>query len=199
MMPRQLCRYRRLDGGLSTNRDDAILVSPAEIIAVAHLASSFPPGLFVGIAERETAYALNEMDTDFKPDGSIRGTTYGLFQTSNPADVGNLDSAVATLAYDLDRYWIQIAAAARLAKLEPPPRDAFAYLCWAHNEGIGAAIKSIRTYGLDWGELVRRNRRECEAGAHDPDHGAGYVMVRLVPYVTRVLACIDRYPGGLVG
>jgi hypothetical protein len=36
-------------------------------------------------------------------------------------------------------------------------QDVWAYLALAHNQGLGAALKTIRTYGLDWDAYKKRN------------------------------------------
>ncbi len=114
-----------------------------------------------GTAQHETDYALNEKDTE--PSGFI---TMGIFQLSDEecveaklatANIYTLEGACMVLATIAEKRLDAILKASGLSELECLPQGVRAYLAIAHNEGLGACLKTIHTYGLDWKAWVVRN------------------------------------------
>jgi len=171
--------YRRDNGSDSQNRSDAVTVGPDDIVS--SLGSTFlAPGLFIGIAKRETNFAVNEHDIDYDEGGNVVRHTYGIFQLDDPSDLGDLSAACSDAIATFERYANDVMSAAGLSSMT---RDAYAYVCWAHNagEGNGQAIDSIRAYGLDWEALKSRQQND-------------YVRNRLIPYAEAVMSYVDQYP-----
>ncbi len=140
----------------------AILVPPRDVRRLAILSSAIiPPQYFVATAERETGFCSNEVDTE-RIDQPDEIETHGLFQVDRgeAADVGEPGAdlydpviCLRVFARLQEGRLIQIRAAAGGGRLP----DDWAYLGLGHNEGIAAALKTIRRYGEDWAEYKRRN------------------------------------------
>ena len=153
-------QYLLPDGSLTSDRRrGAVLVAPADVArwAAAHTAV-IPGHVFLGCAQHETDYAANEIDTEESGFQSI-----GLYQVSQleAARAGEPKALLfcpwtstrimaRLMEYALD----QIVRAAGLGEQSP---DVWAYLAIVHNQGLGAALKSIRSYGLDWAAYKVRN------------------------------------------
>ena len=189
-----MSQYRKPDGSLSSNKADAIRVAPETVLQLARQSSAVIPAEFVlNMALNETGDrgdswpAANAVD-----DG---GRSIGLLQVSgdeqtragvpgslyDPAT--NVRVFVGYLAQDLKR----IADAAKLDLTRPLKLDAFKYLAWAHNAGVGQPLASIQRYGLDWDKLKAR-----------PDQN-DYVRNRLIPYAERAVFGAGRYGKGIAG
>jgi hypothetical protein len=185
--------YRQPDGSESTSRSNAITVDPATVAANA--GGILPPGLYVGIAARETNFAINEHDTDFDANGNVVDNSYGLFQSPNAGDistdVNDFGAAMSSMQSICEGYYNQICNASGIDPSNPGNNDPFAYVCWAHNNGIGAVLQSISTYGMDWQATITRNQSAASGG----DSGAQYMVNRMIPYANAVLGYIQQYPG----
>lgn len=164
--------FRRTDGTDSSDRADALTTTP-KAIAQAWLrwTREIPPQFAVGTALHESSYTVNEHDVE--PNGHETG---GVFQLDVPSfssssgiivgdanaagmlekDVYTLDDACAIFASRCSSYLRRIISAAKLDAGNLPP-DVWAYVAIAHNQGIGAALKSIQQYGLDWSAYKARN------------------------------------------
>jgi hypothetical protein len=140
-----------------------------------------PPQFAVGTALHESSYTLNEIDLPTA--GSKDHTTGGIFQldvaTFVPINIGDaaavgmpdkniydLADACAVFAalserrlrriLDAADLWLADHQYGPLDHFNPPP-DVWAYLALAHNQGLGACLKTIAAYGLDWADYKRRN------------------------------------------
>ncbi len=192
---------RASDGGKGMQIDGGA----GEIARLARAATAkLPPGLIVGVALRESGFKWNEVDADLYDSGEEKPLrTYGLcminvreaanaivfFNPLNPAPAlcdpaRNVAAGCVTLRGHLE-------AIASAAGFDPdaPPRDAWPYVCWAHNGGLGAALGGISKYGFDWERMKARNIAE----------GNDYVINHLIPYAEKVLEYIDQYPSPTSG
>lgn len=119
----------------------------------------------LGTAEHETNFAVNEVDTE-----ESGFQSFGIYQVSleeigqaGPAAAGVDVNGLATLvgctqvmaAITTHRVGLITAAAPREAQGD----DLRAYLSIAHNQGLGACLKTIEAHGLDWAAYKDRNRR----------------------------------------
>lgn len=169
-----------------------------EMLEVARRASfGVPVGFVVGMAKRESAWTVNQIDTDYDADGNPRpAKTYGLCMITRSEALAALsltavdtdglldpDTNVHVLCTILARYRTALEAVAQEGYTE---EDLWCYLAWAHNAGIGQAVKSVRTYGLDWEALKRRPQNE-------------YVTGRLVPYAEEIRSFAWRYTDATTG
>lgn len=169
----QRCFYMLPDGSISKSKTGAHRVAPQLVADLARkLETGIPPQFFVATAERETNFATNEIDVE--EDGF---TSQGLFQICNGRwynpDTNSwsyggraectvatdlLDPAVAVNTFNIIQTLrlrnIQTAAA---QKGNFTGVDVWAYLGLAHNEGLEAALKTIKNYGLDWLAYKQRN------------------------------------------
>lgn len=193
-------QYRKPDGTLSDDSADAIRVRPSDIVAAASpLWGQRAPGFFAGVNARETNGAINEEDTDYRDDGSIKAKTYGPFQSDDPSDsITDPAQLVNPVSKFVTSMLKNLEAIAKAAKFDPayPPRDAYPYLAWSHNNGLPEVLKSIAAFGMDWQKTINRNTKAYAAGDNDPDHGAGYMVRRMIPYGNAVLKYVDMYPSG---
>lgn len=154
-MPRKQ-EYLLPSGNLSRRRDDAILITPQTVKKFAEAFTSLIPGTyFVGTARKESGFAANEIDTE--ESGYV---SKGLCQLSDDeaTDVGMKGANLLDPVVNL-RVMVKIAERNlnALSKTGLKFPDAYAYLGIAHNEGLAAAIKTIKNYGMDWAEYKRRN------------------------------------------
>lgn len=137
-----------------------------------------PTAAAVGFALHETNYKTNERDIE-----TSGHTTGGVFQLDLPTvspfvlgdaiaagmpekDVFTLDDACAVFAArcryylarlqrNVDAYNAKNGIAA--VNWDSPPSDIWAYVAIAHNQGLGAALLTVTTYGLDWAGYKARN------------------------------------------
>lgn len=152
----------------------------AMAIAVAwwRVEREIPTSWAVGCALHEGNYAVNIRNVE-----SNGHTTGGVFELDLPSgppylNAGDaaatgmlekspfdLDDACAILAVLLRRYKVLIIRAANkwnaangLPAIDPtaPPSDVYSYMAIGHNQGIGAALKSINTYGMNWAAYKAR-------------------------------------------
>lgn len=156
-----------LGGQISTDRKRyAIIATVDEVIGAALLYSKrILPQYFVATAEHESGRALNEVDTE--PDGFV---SKGIFQISDDeakavglanADLLDLQQAMRVFARLMEQRLDAIQKAAGTGYKLP---DAWAYLTVAHNQGTGAAMATIKNYGMDWAAYKSRNQGQAQAG-----------------------------------
>lgn len=145
----------------TTNRKQgAILVTPEQVIEActsARVVTDIPPRFFVGTAQHETNFAINEIDTE--PNGFV---TEGIYQISREeatevgmpkADLLDLDVATVVFTRLMEKRLSRILS----KTTHPVKEDVWAYLAIAHNQGLGAALKTIEAHGLDWAAYKKRN------------------------------------------
>jgi hypothetical protein len=189
---KSIAMYRLPDGSLKAGRANAILTTPAVIVSLAApYWGNRSPGFFAGVADRETTFAINEEDTDFNDDGlTVKRKTYGPFQsdviTDSVTTEGQLGPGVKRFVVDMIKNLEALAKAAGFDSANPP-RDAYAYLAWSHNAGLGGVpgkfgpLDSIKAYGMDWEKLKTRDQND-------------YMRKRMIPYGDAVLRYVDMYP-----
>lgn len=143
-------------------RSNAVIVSP-DLVASGCAGSFVPSSYFVGTGKHETAFAVNEVDTE------VSGfRSYGIFQVSDEElAASSYSDADVCNAYALPsacEMFVQLAEtrAHRLAGyvnklVSNAPRDLWAYLALYHNQGWGAVQKTLDAYGMDWGAYKARN------------------------------------------
>jgi hypothetical protein len=186
----QSCSY---GGGSPTQ------VASADILALAlKYTSVIPSGFVLGMTVRESGQKSNELCIDYRADGSERNRTYGLLQLDRgdailASSLGFLDAAPAIadgeVFFDpdtnihagclvLESYLRRLQDADGGAGVQG---DVWRYLCWGHNQGMPAALKSIAKYGMDWGKLVARPQND-------------YVRNRLIPYADYIISQMQLYP-----
>lgn len=152
--------YRRQDGTWSLSRRDAQLITALNLAnLLVNIDPVVPLTYYLGTAQHETNWATNERDTE-----ESGFQSWGLFQLSEEeaADVGmpqaDLMNPVQTclvMVHLTNRRRTRIREVAKITGGDPP--DLCAYLAIAHNQGLGAAIKSIQNHGLDWAAYRHRN------------------------------------------
>lgn len=153
--------YLLADGTRSSSRADAQVVEAGQVVASAlKFSSLIAPQFFVGTAQHETNFAVNEEDTE--ESGYV---STGIYQLSRGeavsvglplASLVDLDDSSQVFASLCEARFRAIALAAGF-DTSAPPADAWAYLAIAHNQGLTAALKTINQYGLDWAGYKARN------------------------------------------
>lgn len=169
--------WRKPDGTWSTHRVDAIHVTRADVLAAVASAggSPLPGSFFLGTAQHESTFAINERDTE-PPD--IRGNrfvSWGIYQLSKdehrragvPDDDDTMLSllgATRALLFHAARYRASIRRHIGTKPDEPDPHDLPAYVALAHNQGLGVwdangrgALGTIYRHGVDWTRYDHRN------------------------------------------
>lgn len=142
----------------STSRKKAILTTPKEVIRIAGLLpTSLSMRFLVGSAQHESNFAINEVDTE------VSGfQTFGIFQLSKDeakemgspnADLLDLYTSTRIFCRLMEKRLTSITKASNLTSKE----DYWAYLAIAHNQGLGACLKTIKNHGLDWEAYKKRN------------------------------------------
>lgn len=163
-----------LAGGYVNGADAAMAVA----IAWYRVEREIPTATAVGFAYRESGYATNIHTVE--PNGHTTGgvfeidlpTVYPYPNKGDAVTVGapwlnwwDLNDCCAIFAARLRGYKVRILAAVKsyneangLAALDESalPNDFYSYLGIAHNLGIGTALSSIKTYGMDWGAFKAR-------------------------------------------
>lgn len=156
-----------------------------------------PVGFLVGMAKRESNWTVNQIDLDYDKDTGDAKTgqeTYGLCMVRRSEAIGALSltaidtdglldpsTNIKVMSTMLARFRTALSAVAQDGYAED---DMLRYLCWAHNAGLGQALKSVRTYGLDWPALEARNYA---------NPGNGYMTTRMIPYANDVLSYVKKY------
>lgn len=186
-IPKRVEEYQKSDGTWSPRRREAaIIVEPALIIAAFDLAtgkgltadqlagsssptaqfagvehSSLNVRYFVGTAQHEANFAVNERDTE-----TSGFQTWGVYQISEEearavglksANLLNLLEATQVMIRLAERNRRAVREAAGILTTQPDPDDLPAYVALAHNQGNGAVRKTIYSHGVDWAGYKRRN------------------------------------------
>jgi hypothetical protein len=130
----------------------------------------------LGTAQHETDFTLNEKDTE--PSGYV---SMGLYQigaeemaqvgmplgSHDPYDLETITIIMVDLA---EARLKRIMNAARLTvDLYTPPPDVWAYLALAHNQGLGACLKTIAAHGMNWSAYCARNPQLADMAAYGND------------------------------
>lgn len=153
-MPRKE-EYLLPSGKLSRRRDDAILLTPQTVKKFAEAFTDKIPGLyFVGTARKESGFAANEIDTE--ESGYV---SKGLCQISDE-EATSVGMKNVNLLDPIINIRVMVKLAERnLEKLGNIIKfpDVWAYLGLAHNEGLKAAQKTIKNYGMNWPAYKKRN------------------------------------------
>jgi hypothetical protein len=177
--------YRQADGtftgsGAIYAGGGADTASRARAVAAAWYAveRDIPTSFAVGVALHESNYATNIRDIE-----TSGHTTGGIFEVDLPtiypyAEIGDaarvkmpwldpfdLDDCCKIFAARSRSNLLRIVAAANkwnaahgLAAIssDAPTPDVYSYMAIAHNQGTGAALLSIQTYGMDWAAYKAR-------------------------------------------
>lgn len=149
----------------------AIRVTAADVAAAWY--STRIPALFATeTARHESGYAINEVDTE--PSGFV---SKGIFQLtdgqhaawyndhSNEAKKAGFAGANLLTLEDSTRVFVTLMESnldALIAALGHEPvgqeqQDIWAYLFISHNQGLTAALRTIKKYGVDWQAYKDRN------------------------------------------
>lgn len=151
-------------------------VSAADVAAAWRSACPTIPAQYAcGTAQHESTYTINEVDTE-----ETGFVSKGIFQLSDEeagdakkpdADLLTLGDSVLVLSnralYRLNEI---VRTALRVGcVVDPFPPDVWAYLAIAHNEGLGAAEKTILAHGLDWAAWKSRNPHLAAMAAYGDD------------------------------
>jgi hypothetical protein len=193
----QIARWRKPDGTLSTSRADAIRIDLDSLRSIIESVSSLPVEFMVVMAQNETGDkpAINQEDTDYYADGSVKKETFGIYQLTESernaageygADLLDPTVNVRVFSTIMERHLATIMETENkrrdglgIERLTEPTIDVYRYLAWSHNNGIGAVTKSIAKYGLDWDALKARPQNE-------------YMTGRLIPYAERATRSISH-------
>lgn len=141
----------------------SVRAKPLDVKNIWEQFSSIPSTFAVGTAQHETNFAINELDTE---ENGFQ--TWGIYQISKEeakevgmpdADLLNLVSASQVFAKLMEKRLIEIVKACKLqgTPYVEFPKDIWAYLAIAHNQGLAASLKTIKSYGLDWEGYKKRN------------------------------------------
>jgi hypothetical protein len=85
-----------------------------------------------------------------------------------------LDLEDATIVFTvLCEKRLKVLADALNLSLTALPRDIWAYLAIAHNQGLQAALKTLRLHGLDWAAYKTRNPSLSGIAAYGDDVVSG--------------------------
>lgn len=152
---------------------------------------TIPPQYACGTAQHETDYTINEVDTE--PSGFV---SKGIFQLSDEeaqeagdptANMLTLPGAISVLLPIAQKRVQKLVAAAQAVQGDSLANamngDLWAYLALAHNQGLGAALKTIGMHGLDWRAYKDRNPHLADMAAYGDDcisGGARWGEVQLV-------------------
>lgn len=123
----------------------------------------------VGTAQHEAGMSLNERDTE--ESGYI---SEGIFQLS--AEEAAHAGCTGANLLDLDESCVvfQRTCVQRLAALRQAAGmvdgasspSLYGFLAIAHNQGLAAALKSIRAHGMDWTAYKKRNTSDQSVANH---------------------------------
>lgn len=164
-----------------------IFVSPQDLVDCwRQYAPDIPAQYALGTGSHESSLTLNEKDTEIS--GFI---SMGVYQISSDEiteagfdpttlDPYSLDGCTKVFAKKSSSRTSALIKVANLA--EPYPVDLWSYLFLAHNQGLGAAIKSIQLHGLNWSDYKIRNTHAAwialnQAREHDDGSPAATAAV----------------------
>jgi len=123
--------------------------------------SRIPVRFALGTAEHESNFTINEVDTE--PSGFV---SKGIYQISDEEAAGVGEKGVNLLdltnnsrvfakmmGKKLDAIYKALGSEPKGTEV----RDQWAYLFIAHNQGLGAATKTIKAFGMNWERYKERN------------------------------------------
>lgn len=149
-----------------------ILADPKYVVAFWRKYSQWPAKYALATGRHESDLTLNESDVE------VSGfTSMGIFQISDEeradagcptADLMQLDDSCQVLALLTDKRVSAICTAVGLIE-NALPADVWFYCALAHNEGLGAALKTIRLHGLDAAAWIARNPQLAQAAKYFSD------------------------------
>lgn len=138
-----------------------VYASGADIVtAWRKYSSKIPAQYALGTAQHETDFTINEVDAEasgFVSKGIYQLSDEELASTGTCCDLLTLEGSTQVLAIVAERRLVEILKAADLNPNSPAPPDARAFLAVAHNQGLSAALKSIRSHGINWSAYINRN------------------------------------------
>jgi hypothetical protein len=150
-----------------------VFAAPLDIVTAWRQHTTLIPAQYaLGTAQHETSFALNEVDTETS--GYVSKGIYQLAD-SEAADVGFdranlLELEDATIVFSaLCEKRLKVLARALNLGLDALPSDIWAYLAIAHNQGLQAALKTLRLHGLDWAAYKQRNPTLTGIAAYGDD------------------------------
>jgi len=213
----QTTRYLLDDGTQARGSDNAVRVSLDDVAAIVpNYTNTLPPGLFAAIAERETNLAINEIDDDLNDDGSVYGTTYGIYQLSRaeaakalvlsasakPTLLCELDTATEVAAATFQRLADAIWTAGGGESFDPRAVDVsfWAFVGLAHNLGLGvevnasgkkraiAIVQTLINAGGGWSEAWDSLKANPLFGL------TTQIQTRNGPYGDRIIQLVQQYP-----
>jgi hypothetical protein len=167
MMTDRIEEYRLADGSWTTKRSGAILARPDDIVqSVRAVGTVIAEQYFLGTAKHEANFATNERDMEAPDPLGVRFTSWGIYQLSTEearqvgrpnADLLSLQESTWILAKLTEMRRVAIRAQCHLDPLAPDPIGLEAYLAIAHNQGLRAALTTIKEHRLDWRAYKARN------------------------------------------
>lgn len=151
------------------------LALPEDIVRVWKRHSDRDPRFALGTSDHESSLTLNEKDTE--PSGFV---SMGIYQISEDemrhvgmpeADPYDLEDCTIVFAKLTEEREVAICRA--LPPIRPTDSNYYeamtrrtvsmpAYLFIAHNQGLAACLKSIRTWGMNWESYKSRNEDEAK-------------------------------------
>ncbi len=151
-----------------------VVISAADVVAFWRRHSTVSATYGLATSEHESSRQANEVDTEVS--GFV---SYGLMQVSREeaahvgmvgADLLDPETNIIVLAHLVDE---RAAAINRVLGrpqrspsdgiIIPPEPDFLSYLSIAHNQGLGACVKTIAAHGMNWASYQSRNLAEAEA------------------------------------
>jgi hypothetical protein len=163
------------------------IVAAADVVAAWRRHSTLVPASYaLGTAQHETDFTLNERDVEESGYVSL-----GLYQvgaeemaqvgmplaTHDPFDLEIITLVMVDLAEVRLRRIADAAWRGGWATLVSNPGsvnpDVWAYLALAHNQGLGACLKTIAAHGLDWAAYKARNPQLEDMAAYGDDCVSG--------------------------
>ncbi len=153
-----------------------IRVTPAEVVACwRKYTTNIPAQFALGCAMHESNFALNEIDTE--PSGYCSMGIYQLGDEEMKETGFPVSRKAGSAVYTLEgstRMMVRLCES-RFERLShaanwcPPLPDVWAFLAVAHNLGLGAAIKSVNSHGMNWQAFVDRNPGLAALGRYGDD------------------------------
>lgn len=167
MMSARLEEYLLADGRWTTKRSGAILATPDSVVqAVRIVGTVIAEQYFLGTAKHEANWAENERDKEPPDPRGNRFTSWGIYQLSDEearqvgrpnANLLSLQESTWVLAKLTEMRRVALRAQLGLEPLAPDPYGFEAYLAIAHNQGLRAALTTVKAHGLDWRGYKARN------------------------------------------
>jgi hypothetical protein len=126
--------------------------------------SSIPLAFYLGVAKHESGFCIDCPPSD-------NGQSWGIFQVNKgeqsesgvQGSLTDLGVNTGVFVYLCERNRTAIRNLVGLSPSDPDPWDMGAYLALAHNQGLNAALTTLKTYAtgdptyLGWNEYKTRN------------------------------------------